>query len=113
MTLVLPSQGWWEFGQGVCEGFALTAVAIIIMMMSVGDVFITTPHVFGRRAGISTPVPRNRPGRNLPVSLCPCPPILLEQEAWRPDCTWGEGRGTLHSLLLASLQREDLFISSS
>ena len=46
MTLALPSRGWWELGQGLCEGFALTAVAIIITMTSVGDVFITTsPHV--------------------------------------------------------------------
>lgn len=69
MTSVLPSQGWWEFGRGLCEGSALTSVVVIIMMTSVGDVFITPPR-FGRRAGIFTPVPRNRPGRNLPVSLC-------------------------------------------
>ena len=110
---MLPSQGWWGFGHGLCEGFALTAVVIIRRMTSVGDVFIT-PSRFGRRAGIFTPVPgRRKPGKkpsSFSLSLHSLPP---RQGAWCPDCAWGEGRGTLLSLLSASLQREDLFISSS
>ena len=66
--MVLPSQGWWGFGHGLCEGFALTAVVIIMMMTSVADVFIT-PSCFGRRAGIFTPVLGNRKTGKKPSSF--------------------------------------------